>query len=42
MSTIHSSSFDALLRVSDPLISETLNHALDEKEISVAEATRLF
>ena len=42
MSTIHTSSFDALLRNSDPLISETLNRALDEKEISVTEATRLF
>jgi len=36
------SSFDSLLRESDPLISETLNRALDEKEISVDEATRLF
>ena len=35
-------SFDSLLRESDPLISETLNRALDEKEISVSEATRLF
>ena len=42
MSIIHTSSFDALLRTSDPLISDTLNRALDEKEISVSEATRLF
>ena len=42
MTQIHTSSFDALLRRSDPLISETLNRALDEKEISVNEATRLF
>jgi len=42
MSTINTSSFDALLRNSDPLISETLNRSLDEKEISVSEATRLF
>jgi len=39
---IQSSSFDSLLRKSDPLISETLNRALDEKEITVIEATRLF
>ena len=42
MSIIHTASFDALLRSSDPLISETLNRALDEKEISISEATRLF
>jgi len=41
MSTL-TSSFDSLLRRSDPLISATLNRALDEKEISVSEATRLF
>jgi len=41
MST-RTSSFDSLLRRSDPLISATLNRALDEKEISVSEATRLF
>ncbi|MEO9307540.1 FO synthase subunit 2 [Nitrosotalea sinensis] len=34
--------FDSLLRNSDPLISGTLNRALDEKEISVKEATTLF
>src|SRR5574337_1499401 len=39
---IQSSSFDSFLRKSDPLISETLNRALDEKEITVNEATRLF
>ncbi|MGB9125715.1 MAG: 5-amino-6-(D-ribitylamino)uracil--L-tyrosine 4-hydroxyphenyl transferase CofH, partial [Nitrosotalea sp.] len=42
MSIIHTAPFEALLRRSDPLISETLNRALDEKEISVSEATRLF
>jgi len=36
------SSFDSLLRRADPLISDTLNRALDEKEISISEATRLF
>lgn len=38
----HTSLFDSLLRHSDPLISDTLNRALDEKEISVKEATSLF
>lgn len=33
---------ESLLKNADPLISDTLNHALDEKEISVSEATRLF
>ena len=33
---------ESLLKSSDPLISDTLNRALDEKEISVDEATRLF
>lgn len=33
---------ESLLKNSDPLISDTLNRALDEKEISVDEATRLF
>ncbi|MDE1844397.1 MAG: 5-amino-6-(D-ribitylamino)uracil--L-tyrosine 4-hydroxyphenyl transferase CofH [Thaumarchaeota archaeon] len=33
---------ERLVRNSDPLISDTLNRALDEKEISVDEATRLF
>lgn len=36
------SSLERLLKDSDPLISDTLNRALDEKEISVDEATRLF
>ena len=38
----NSSSFDSLLRRADPLISKTLNRALDEKEISVKEAESLF
>ncbi|HEU5488765.1 MAG TPA: radical SAM protein, partial [Candidatus Nitrosotalea sp.] len=33
---------ESLLKNADPLISDTLNRALDEKEISVSEATRLF
>ncbi len=33
---------ESLFKNADPLISDTLNHALDEKEISVSEATRLF
>jgi 5-amino-6-(D-ribitylamino)uracil---L-tyrosine 4-hydroxyphenyl transferase len=33
---------ESLLKNADPLISDALNHALDEKEISVSEATRLF
>ncbi len=33
---------ERLLKNSDPLISDTLNRALDEKEISVNEAARLF
>ncbi|MGI0046182.1 MAG: 5-amino-6-(D-ribitylamino)uracil--L-tyrosine 4-hydroxyphenyl transferase CofH [Nitrosotalea sp.] len=33
---------DSLLRHADPLIAETLDRALSEKEITVAEATRLF
>ncbi|HSD04154.1 MAG TPA: 5-amino-6-(D-ribitylamino)uracil--L-tyrosine 4-hydroxyphenyl transferase CofH [Nitrosopumilaceae archaeon] len=39
---IQASSFDSLLRQSDPLISETLDRALSEKEISAEEASRLF
>jgi len=39
---LQTSSFDNLLRRSDPLISDILNRALDEKEISVKEGTRLF
>ena len=34
--------FESLLKNSDPLISDTLNRALEEKEISVSEAARLF
>ncbi|SMH71378.1 5-amino-6-(D-ribitylamino)uracil--L-tyrosine 4-hydroxyphenyl transferase CofH [Candidatus Nitrosotalea okcheonensis] len=34
--------FESLLKNSDPLISDTLNRALEEKEISVNEAARLF
>jgi len=34
--------FDTLLRQADPLIAETLERALSEKEITTAEATRLF
>lgn len=33
---------ESLLKNSDPLISDTLNRSLDEKEISIDEATRLF
>jgi 5-amino-6-(D-ribitylamino)uracil---L-tyrosine 4-hydroxyphenyl transferase len=40
--SIQTSSFDSLLRRSDPLISDTLDRALDEKEISIKEAERLF
>jgi len=40
--TVQTSLFDSLLRHADPLIVETLDRALDEKEISVEEATRLF
>ncbi|MDE1843278.1 MAG: 5-amino-6-(D-ribitylamino)uracil--L-tyrosine 4-hydroxyphenyl transferase CofH [Thaumarchaeota archaeon] len=34
--------FDSLLRNLDPLVAVVLNRALDEKEISVREATTLF
>ncbi len=34
--------FESLLKNSDPLIADILNRALEEKEISVNEATRLF
>src|SRR6266850_3976839 len=40
--SIQTSLFDSLLRHSDPLIAETLERALSEKEVSVEEATRLF
>jgi FO synthase subunit 2 len=36
------SAFESLLKNSDPLIADTLNRALEEKEISVSDATRLF
>ncbi len=36
------SAFESLLKNSDPLIADTLNRALEEKEISVSEAARLF
>jgi len=39
---IQTALFDSLLRQADPLISETLERALSEKEITVTEATRLF
>jgi len=41
MST-QTSLFDSLLRQSDPLIAETLEKALSEKEVSVEDAARLF
>lgn len=37
-----SSNIDSLLRNSDPLISDALNRALSEKEITVREATTLY
>src|SRR3989442_9634670 len=40
--SIQSSTFDSLLRQSDPLIAETLDSALSEKEVSAHEASRLF
>ena len=33
---------DSLLKYTDPLIADTLDRALSEKEISITEATRLF
>lgn len=39
---MNTSLLESLLKNADPLISDILNHALDEKEISVNEATRLF
>jgi FO synthase subunit 2 len=39
---MNASAIESLLRNADPLISDALNRALDEKEISVSEATRLF
>ncbi|HSB56317.1 MAG TPA: 5-amino-6-(D-ribitylamino)uracil--L-tyrosine 4-hydroxyphenyl transferase CofH [Nitrosopumilaceae archaeon] len=40
--TVQTSSFDYLLRQSNPLIAATLDRALSEKEISAEEASRLF
>ena len=40
--TLQTSSFDFLLRQADPLVAETLERALSEKEITVEEASRLF
>ena len=40
--SVLTSSFDFLLRQIDPLIAQTLDRALSEKEITVNEATRLF
>jgi FO synthase subunit 2 len=39
---VETSLFDSLLRRADPLVADTLNRSLSEKEISVDEATRLF
>ncbi|MGI0069083.1 MAG: radical SAM protein, partial [Nitrosopumilaceae archaeon] len=39
---IQTSLFDSLLRQADPLVAETLERALSEKEITIPEATRLF
>jgi FO synthase subunit 2 len=39
---MNTSHVESLLKNADPLISDALNHALDEKEISISEATRLF
>ena len=39
---IQTASFDSLLRQVDPLVAETLDKALSEKEISVSEASKLF
>jgi len=40
--TVQTSSFDYLLRQSDPLIANTLERALSEKEVSAEEGARLF
>lgn len=40
--TLQIERLDALLKEGDPLISETLNRALSEKEISEKEAVRLY
>src|SRR5438445_11106160 len=39
---IQTAQFDSLLRQADPLIAETLDRSLSEKEISASEASRLF
>ncbi|HEX5458082.1 MAG TPA: 5-amino-6-(D-ribitylamino)uracil--L-tyrosine 4-hydroxyphenyl transferase CofH [Candidatus Nitrosotalea sp.] len=39
---MNTSHIESLLKNADPLISDALNHALDEKEVSISEATRLF
>ncbi len=40
--SVQTSLFDSLLRHADPLIVETLERALAEKEVSVNDASRLF
>ncbi len=40
--TLQVERLDTLLKNADPLISETLNHALSDKEISEKEAVRLY
>ena len=40
--TVQTSSFDFLMRQADPLVTETLERALSEKEISAQEAASLF
>lgn len=40
--SIQGSLFDSLLKSAEPLIAETLERSLSEKEISVKEATQLF
>ncbi len=40
--SVQTSLFDSLLRQVDPLIAQTLDRALAEKEISAGEASRLF
>ncbi|CUR51436.1 FO synthase subunit 2 [Nitrosotalea devaniterrae] len=39
---MNTSPIESLFKDADPLVSDILNRALDEKEISVKEATRLF
>ncbi len=40
--TVQTSSFEFLMRQADPLVTETLERALSEKEISAQEAASLF